>query len=1238
MPKVKPAAKPTRFKKSKRAAIIGCGTLLAGVLSFPLWSTWIAKPIAAKFGVAIDSLEALSWDRWQLQGISTAQPGVEFTAQKAELPSPTKLLFEHFSSDPASEKLILDGWQLQLSSGPKKAEATDAPPLTIAKIVELTDNSLVQLGSYLSRVELNEGRVSLEGKDTLELSQITLSPQSLAARLKYSPRSLEATLEVAFAAPGDWKIAADVPQYELALATRLLASESDTSLRGTLTSFQNPIQIEATWQSTLLPSSAKLSTKAFALDQRYAFWSTAPALQVDASANWSGQAFDYSIEGFDTSAPTKAAAIQLAGTGSQTALQIDTAKVDLPWLSVESDKPILLDFTLDNPLEAATLEAKLDLAKVPFLEASGKLNAHLKTKTSAQGLPIIIAELHGAKVTLWDSVLETVSANVELLGQSASIKSLDLKTAAGSSLSLDGEIDIEEKRLSNTHLSLQLENESQRLRELLPNIDWQTALGELELTGPIATPEIGGQLSFKSLKLPSASSFSLETEIAGTPQALQANIQAVNETETLALALHIDRTPAGTSIDLQQLALSANDGSPILALEERGTLSVDTASASISSSGIVLSGPAGQQFELSSLLISDTRFELHATAIDFETDIFNAWLEKPIPSLRILDFDTQATLSETDSQITTSGSASWALKETSSVDISWLAKSDPDREDSLSIDHLEVGADSKHILLAEGHFPVSVNWSHGTPISQIHQDAPLEFSLQSSPHPDFWKSIETILPIALKRPVINAQLSGTLNDPKGKFDLKLASVNWKHPSDSSKNIQLQDISASLLADSEGLAIRALEAHAGKNSIYADAALPLGKTSLINLLQNTQLLDFSPLSGHARAELRELEALKAWLPPIMRYDGQALIDFDLAAGDITATAKIENLATRPFPPLGALSKISGQIDLKNGVWKIQQLQGIAEKSPFSLSGLADLNDPSKPTYDLTFTSKEFPLVRADGLMLSGDIDLQLVSKNLESPLLRGKVKLTKGLFLIEPDLLASSTKTVGARPPYFSVEQEPFDEWNLDIEIRGDQFLRASNSYFQGTLSADFNLEGSLGAPLLIGKAETYEGRIFFPASSLKLKTGQAFITRERPSELQIEALAEGRLFAYDINLEVRGTADNPEMIINSNPALTQVEALLLLTTGAIPNDGGNLAQQSATSLGVFIGKGLFKKLTGGNGDSASKLNLEVGQDISQQGKKTIEASYQLSEDLELEGEYDKRDEFNANLKWTIFKR
>ena len=40
-----------------------------------------------------------------------------------------------------------------------------------------------------------------------------------------------------------------------------------------------------------------------------------------------------------------------------------------------------------------------------------------------------------------------------------------------------------------------------------------------------------------------------------------------------------------------------------------------------------------------------------------------------------------------------------------------------------------------------------------------------------------------------------------------------------------------------------------------------------------------------------------------------------------------------------------------------------------------------------------------------------------------------------------------------RPPYFSIETEPFDQWRLDVKVIGNEFLKVRSPFFTGVASA-----------------------------------------------------------------------------------------------------------------------------------------------------------------------------------------
>lgn len=1228
---------PARPKKAKRIAIAAAGAISIAALSFPIWSVWLAKPIASMAGVEMKSLEASSWDRWEIKGLTLKQPTANIQAAHIQLPSPTKLAQLFLSSGAEKQTLLVDDWSIAINTK-GSAEPQPSQAHSLGELVAFGKDSLTQLGQYLTSIQIENGLVQIDDQQTLSIPKVKLSPVAFSAELEYLPQSIPLSLEAEFS--DTWTLSLNAPSLEVSSHLELLFTPEQVSLAGQIVTSQNPIEVAAGWNATsatFLPTQISTTTKHFALDGRYPIWKQAHGLYLNSSIEWADQALTYRITGSDKLDAAAHQQIEIEGTGSLDLIEIETAKIDLPYLEVRNKGPIRINPRLDNPLADAQLTAKLDLSQIPFIEATGTLVADLQTKASDDDLPIIIGKLTGYGIELYDTAIAQIDGALEIHGQDLQLHSFQLKTVAGSTLSGKGGFDLTTQSIAPTSLKVALLNESKMLAAFAPNLNWTSLSGDIHIQGPASNATVQATLDSQDLELPGTQPFSIAAELDGSFTDIGGTVYAKNEEQIFQLGFESKSSEQEKNYSISKLELSARDATKLIALESPFSISIQNKDSSITSTGLTLSGSHGLSISLQNISLDQERLSLSAQIENVTPGILNSWLATPLPPLTLHTFETQIAIDQKGATLTSSGLVNWPIKNSSTIDLAWQAHSET-TTDSLSIDNIKISTDQKDIISANGTFPLSIRWIQGSPIADINANAPLAFSLKSSPNPDFWNALNEVLPVSLKRPIIDAQFSGSIAAPEGRFNVSLDSLVWHDPQATDRTISINDLKAILRADTKALSIETLDAHSGKNAIHAQAILPLGKLTLTDLLKQPDAIDLQELDAKASIQILELEALKAWLPGMIRHSGQANISVKMKDGDISAAGELKSIATRSLPPIAALSDISGSFNYEKGIFKTEGIKGLADKKPFLLAGQADINSLENPVFDLQFISKEFPLVRDDGLLVSGDIDMNVITADDGQTHIKGNLILKKGLALLEPDLLASTTTTVSTRPPYFAVEQSPFNEWGLDIKIRGDQFLRVSNSYFQGTLSAEFDLEGNLGTPLLIGKAETYGGRIFFPASSLKLKTGQGFITRDQPTVLQIEAQAQGRLFANDINLDVSGTADNPELVITSNPAMTQVEALLLLTTGALPNDGGNLAQQSATSLGVFIGKGLFKKLTGGNSDSASKLNLEIGQDISHQGKKTIEATYQLSEKLELEGEYDKRDEFNTNLKWTIFKR
>ena len=78
-------------------------------------------------------------------------------------------------------------------------------------------------------------------------------------------------------------------------------------------------------------------------------------------------------------------------------------------------------------------------------------------------------------------------------------------------------------------------------------------------------------------------------------------------------------------------------------------------------------------------------------------------------------------------------------------------------------------------------------------------------------------------------------------------------------------------------------------------------------------------------------------------------------------------------------------------------------------------------------------------------------------------------------------------------------------------------------------------------------------------------------------------------------------------------------------------------EKKAGNLALYLGRDIVARFLG-NEDSADRLTIRSGEDISQEGKSTYSVEYKLTDDWSVVGEYDRFNALNAGLKWRIFSR
>ncbi len=404
-----------------------------------------------------------------------------------------------------------------------------------------------------------------------------------------------------------------------------------------------------------------------------------------------------------------------------------------------------------------------------------------------------------------------------------------------------------------------------------------------------------------------------------------------------------------------------------------------------------------------------------------------------------------------------------------------------------------------------------------------------------------------------------------------------------------------------------------------------------------------MFDWRKIDGTLKIENAKIAPFERLFPKILSPVGTVNLNIEARKGKLAGLLEVSGAALRPIPSLGPVHEIEGRIALNGEKIQVEKIAAVISGAAVNLVGEVDLGHRDAgtklPQFEFALTGTNVALVRKSELVLRSDIDLKASNVGDGQPLISGSLHLRDSFYLRDPKRLAPlRTTQVKQRPPYFSVELEPFASWRLNVTAKGEDFFRIRSPIFRGEISAGFNLGGTLREPVLLGEARINSGVVQFPFADLKVTHGSVVLASENPHRPQLSVAAGARTFSYDIKMELNGFADAPTVQFSSNPGLTSEQILLMITAGQLPKDEIVFStQQKAGQLAFFLGKNLFSKF-GSGGATEDKLEITSGQDVSTQGRQTYQIEYKLNDEWSLVGEYDRFGAVNAGVKWKFFEK
>ena len=1238
-------------RKRKLLSVLLGGIILLGVIAaaFPLWFPIVLRPVAGHFGVRYRDFLRVGKDKFALTDIRGKNDAVSFSASRVEAFLPWKWksqLSRSSSNDIPPVFLLVNGWNLDLASS-NASVSTNSP----YEILQRFEQQVAQLNQWLPHAILSNGTFHWRNEE-LGFPTVTLVRGQIGGDV-ILPRATATTanFKADFSSQVTNTISIRVDSWDMRTQFRIVNQPGLTALNLTGSWKTNRLQGTAELRpGQQLPSEAHLASDGIMLPADLVKIEGFDSFRIVLAGDWKTNGFN--IESQIHAQPSDASEkkrpefnLSFNAQGNLTQATLVNARVFGPWLEARLDKPVTFDYkgkleTLDVPLHLSA-----DMEKQSWLPVKGLLEGEAHLNPASVREPSLRFSLDGRQITGYGLDEATLKVSGRLQWPLLEISEGALSQTNGAAGTFSGKLNLESREVGSARFAF----EGKMGGSLLPTgLDYQSARVSAEVSGSWPKLRHSGNLAITNLAYATLTNATLEAKWKGAAfdlESMEARLQTGTNHFNFVGALHL--SPNETNVSVQSLSWTDGDrllfgASAPFGIDLRGfTNSAQTKPRfpEVRVKGLRLAGQS-TTVSIDAAVAWPSRGQVKIGVTNLNSVVFAPLFPEKVPEIDLAGLIVTAAWDQGPLQIDLHMLYNANVREIGEVTSSLDFQGD---EKGLSVSGLKISAASGAIVRAEGTLPVTIfpaaEEGKRIRVSGVRE---VNFHADSVPNAKFWEAIGRWTGFYIQDPILKLDVAGKATEPAGTLNFSAREIRTTRIEQTIPHVENVRVLARLNASE--LKLDALDFSVEQQFLHASGQAPL--TEDLAGKSSSQILDYltknATVSVHG-ADIQVAPFLK-YLPTMIGPQGVVSIDATIVPplrlkGDIS----VKGISTRPFESLGPAQDISASIRLEDRTVRVDNFSGQLAGESLAMTGTIDWSEPLLATgflgLDLHISGKNIPLARRPDIILRCDIDLAVKHTLKSSSQISGTVTPRNSFFLgdlkfLVPGRLAKPRN----RPPYFSIEQEPFADWSLDLRVKGDRFMKVRSPFFSGEVSSDFKIGGTLREPLVLGDALINSGFIQFPFANLEVKQGLVTFASDDPYLPKVFVTAGARAFGYELKLQVTGPANEPVIEFSSTPSLTSEEVVLMLTAGELPRHELTFStQQRAGAFALFFGKSLWAKF-GADESGAERLTVRSGQDVSEQGRQTYAVEYRLSKNWSLVGEYDRFSAVNAGVKWRLYSR
>lgn len=1250
---------------SRATAVLFLGLLLlAGTSGY--WLPWAAPWLLGLAEVRVESAARGDDGKLVLRQVRFENPAVDLTVAELRSPMPLSLAWHGLRRTATDAGGIrLEGWRIGWR-GSSEDNATDIPPPGPAEALKEVDHWLARADRWLPPISLRKGSLLPPETETpILLPEASFRSRKLVFRTEARGNLPAIRVEAVFGAGEPWRIRARAAGWDSILRAELARETGGPRLQGGWDGATGTGSFSLQWsREDWIPATAALAgTKLRFPEGMVALPEELRSVTVDSlEANWDGT--DYALETrLRGGAAGEELTMDLSLGGNREALVVRTLRVSGSWLNLTLEPSVRLDPATLEPESPFRFSAFADLDGQEYFPASGEIGGILEADLSPAGRYPVRFVLAGRDLRADGRSLRSLDLRGRFDYPTLTVESLRIALPEGSVAEMAGSADFTDRTVALEATANLEAADLDRLADGATGLEAPLRV-EASFEGPWERPVHRGFARTGSFVPPGMAPLALELDWTG--EGLDQGTTDVS---------------ADTGKESVRMRSEWFRKGPVL----RSRI-VDLRWDKADESFLVLDKPAEVRMDLEALsqwpwqgLRAGTisldgngrRLGLHwappetasVRATGLRTTDLAGWFS-PDASLPDLSLETLSAEVEDFEPV---------LVAETSLDASWRPEPDArpvvarlrGRFDASGVDLTEISATYGETPLLGGDLELPVTfrpWIRSGRKTASAGDSAEHASGSEAPNPgapkreSFWKivsggdlggSLDAKWSPGLREQIhewggpyvesagMELRLGGTVRRPEARLHLDLHGMRLDGESDGGDFPEIRGLETEFLVNGEKVLLRRGLLELRDSGIRLSGELPY--PGILKAYEERGEWDFRKALRSLRAdvELRNWNA-SVWkdrLPLIFRPQGKLTGAVGVDPGlKLRGKVRISDFSLRPTLYSSPIDGVHATLRFDGRRVHLEDAGATAGGGDLAVSGTVDLDSWLDPRYEFKITGDNIPVARTPDLILRSDANLTFAQTPAEdTPLLQGTLNLRNSTYLVAFDPFAPNIESgPGSQPPYFSVKEKPFADWRIDLSIEGQDFLRVRSSLFATELSANLRLTRTLGDPLLLGSVRAKGGRVRFPGMNMRIESLEAFVTPEEPNRLRIEADAIGQNRLYVVTMNVSGSADDPQIQFSSTPTLTNAQIIRLLATGSLQGGG-------AGALGLYLGQAL---LGPGNGEEtlADRLSVEIGREVTENGRSTVDVTYRLTDRWSVEGEYDRFDAYNLNLVRILLER